>query len=163
MRKQLGVVLQDGELIPDNIFQNITGTSNCTMEEAWEAAKLAGIHEDINEMPMGMFTYINEGASIISTGQKQRILIARALIGKPKILLFDEATSAIDNIAQKQIVKNLEKIKITKIVIAHRLSTIINADYIYVLDKGRIVQEGKYNKLAKEKGTFQELIKRQSK
>ena len=95
-----------------------------TEEDAWEAAELAGIAEDIRDLPMGMHTMISEGAGGISGGQKQRLMIARAVAAKPKILMLDEATSALDNLTQKKISESLDKLKCTRIVIAHRLSTI---------------------------------------
>lgn len=162
VRKQLGVVLQNGQLMTGNIYSNIVGTNPyLTMDDAWEAARMAGIDEDIKEMPMGMFTVISEGASTISGGQKQRIMIARAIIKKPKIIFFDEATSALDNRTQDIVSKSLDELKATRIVIAHRLSTIINCNKIIVMDNGKIVESGTYHKLMNNKGIFSDLVKRQ--
>lgn len=162
VRKQLGVVLQNGQLMTGNIYSNIVGTNPyLTMDDAWEAARMAGIDEDIKEMPMGMFTVISEGAGTISGGQKQRIMIARAIIKKPKIIFFDEATSALDNRTQDIVSKSLDELKATRIVIAHRLSTIINCNKIIVMDNGKIVESGTYNKLMNNKGIFADLVKRQ--
>ena len=145
-----------------NIFSNIVGTNPyLTIDDAWEAAKMAGIAEDIREMPMGMYTVISEGAGTISGGQKQRILIARAIVKKPKILFFDEATSALDNNTQHIVSKSLDKLQATRIVIAHRLSTIINCNKIIVMDKGKIVETGTYEELMDKNGFFAQLAKRQ--
>ncbi len=162
LRRQLGVVLQSGKLMAGDIFTNICGSASAnTLKTAWEAAKSAGVDEDIKQMPMGMHTVINEGASTISGGQKQRLLIARAIVNKPRLLFFDEATSALDNRTQDIVSKSLEKLQATRIVIAHRLSTVRNADRIYVLDKGKIVQAGSYKELIEQEGLFNELVKRQ--
>jgi len=145
-----------------DIFGNIVVTAPwLTMADAWEAAELAGIADDIREMPMGMHTIISEGSGSISGGQKQRLMIARAVAAKPKIIMFDEATSALDNITQKHVSQSLEKLKSTRIVIAHRLSTIKQCDRIIVLDKGKIVEDGKYDELMAKDGYLSELISRQ--
>lgn len=112
-------------------------------------------------MPMGMHTVLNEGASTLSGGQRQRLMIARAIVHNPRIVYFDEATSALDNETQAIVSKSLDNLNVTRIVIAHRLSTIINADRIFVIDKGRLVQEGSYDELIKQEGLFAELAKRQ--
>ncbi len=162
LRRKIGSVIQDGQLFYGNIFQNIAiASEKLTMDEAWEAAEMAGIADDIRAMPMGMNTIISEGQGGISGGQKQRLLIARAVASKPKILIFDEATSALDNITQKQIATALDDLKCTRIVIAHRLSTIKNCDRILVMDGGRIIEEGTYQQLIDKKGFFSELVERQ--
>jgi NHLM bacteriocin system ABC transporter ATP-binding protein len=161
VRRQIGVVLQDGKLIPGDLFSNIIGSSLLTQEDAWEAARLAGLDDDIAEMPMGMQTVISEGASTLSGGQRQRLMIARAAVAKPRILLFDEATSALDNETQAQVSRSLERLKATRVVIAHRLSTIQSADRIYVLDAGRIVQCGRYEELKQQEGLFRDMAQRQ--
>ena len=163
LRKNIGVVLQNGKLIAGSIYENIAiAAEKLTLDEAWEIAKIAGIYDDIKNMPMGMHTVLYEGQGGISGGQKQRIMIARALAKKPKILIFDEATSALDNITQKKVSNAIDKFKCTRIVIAHRLSTIKNCDRILVLDKGKIIEEGNYNTLMKKNGVFKELVKRQT-
>ena len=154
-------MLQNGQLMGDTIFNNIAGSRPLSLDDAWNAARMAGIEDDIRQMPMGIHTFINEGSTNISGGQKQRILIARALAMKPRILFFDEATSALDNISQKMVIDNLKNLNLTKIIIAHRLSSIISADQILVLDQGRIVESGTYNELMACKGYFAELVKRQ--
>ena len=131
------------------------------MDDAWEAARLAGIDEDIKAMPMGMHTLISEGSGGISGGQKQRLMIARAIAPKPSILMFDEATSALDNITQKVVSDSLDTLRCTRIVIAHRLSTIRNCDRILVLDGGRIIESGNYEELIAKNGFFAKLVERQ--
>lgn len=164
MRQRIGVDLQNGKLFAGDIFSNITLTAPwSTLDEAWEAARLAGIAEDIGQMPMGMYTMISEGSGGISGGQKQRILIARALAGKPQVLLFDEATSALDNVVQNEVAENIAKLGCTRIVIAHRLSTVKKCDRIVMIDGGRIAEEGTYDELMGKKGLFYEFAARQIK
>ena len=162
LRQKIGVVLQDGKLFSGDIYSNITiSAPHLSMDEAWEAAELAGIAEDIRNMPMGMFTMISEGSGGVSGGQRQRLMIARAVAPKPRILMFDEATSALDNLTQKKVSESLDKLKCTRIVIAHRLSTIKQCDRIIVLDKGKIVEDGKYEELIALNGFFAELVAKQ--
>jgi len=161
VRRQLGVVLQSGRPMAGDIFQNIVGSSSLGIDDAWEAARMAGLEDDIKAMPMGMHTVISEGAETFSGGQKQRLLIARAIVTRPRIILFDEATSALDNRTQEIVSRSLEGLKATRIVIAHRLSTIINADRIYVLQGGRVVEEGTYQELVRHGGLFAQLVARQ--
>ena len=161
VRSQMGVVLQNGQLMTGDIYTNIVGTRMLTQDAAWEAAEAAGIAEDIADMPMGMQTVISEGSSNISGGQRQRILIARALAGKPAILIFDEATSALDNRSQAIVTRSLDKLKSTRIVVAHRLSTIRQCDRIIVMDNGRIVEMGDFDELVEKGGLFADLVKRQ--
>jgi NHLM bacteriocin system ABC transporter ATP-binding protein len=161
VRRQLGVVLQTSRVFPGSILQNIVGTSALTLDDAWEAAVLAGLDEDIRGMPMGMQTFIVEGGSTLSGGQRQRLLIARAIVQRPRILLFDEATSALDNQTQAIVSRALDALKATRLVIAHRLSTIMHADRICVLVDGRIVESGGYEELMSRPGPFQDLAKRQ--
>ncbi|RMG87265.1 MAG: NHLP bacteriocin export ABC transporter permease/ATPase subunit, partial [Chloroflexi bacterium] len=161
VRQQLGVVLQNSQLMTGDIFTNIIGVAPLTIDDAWEAARMAGLEEDIRNMPMGMHTLLSEGGSTLSGGQRQRLLIARAIAQKPRILFFDEATSALDNRTQAVVSASLERLDATRIVIAHRLSTIINADRIIVLQNGRIVQMGTYDELMKQPGLFVDLARRQ--
>ncbi|MDH6061500.1 NHLP family bacteriocin export ABC transporter peptidase/permease/ATPase subunit [Chrysosporum bergii ANA360D] len=161
VRQQLGVVLQDSRLMTGSIYDNISCDGLVEPEIAWEAARQASIAEDIAQMPMGMNTVVSEGGGNLSAGQRQRLLIARALIRRPKILLFDEATSALDNKAQAEVTASLEKLNVTRIVIAHRLSTIRNADRIYVVYQGRILQVGNFSQLIQQEGLFQQLVNRQ--
>ena len=162
LRRKMGVVTQDGSLFAGDIFSNITVSApQLTLDDAWEAAELAGIADDIRAKPMGMHTFISEGQGGISGGQKQRLMIARAIAPKPKILLFDEATSALDNKTQKQVADALAGLKCTRIVIAHRLSTVRHCDRILVLDGGRIAESGNYDELIAKGGIFAELVERQ--
>lgn len=161
VRRQIGVVLQTGRPMVGSIFSNIVGSSNLGIDAAWEAARMAGLEEDIKAMPMGMHTVVSEGAETFSGGQKQRILIARAIVHRPRIVLFDEATSALDNRTQDIVSRSLEALKATRIVIAHRLSTIQNADRIYVVDGGRVVEEGAFQELLRLGGPFARLATRQ--
>jgi ATP-binding cassette subfamily C protein len=161
VRQQVGVVLQTSALLPAEIYRNIIGATNLTIEDAWEAAKLAGLAEDISEMPMGMHTYVSEGGGGFSGGQRQKLLIARALVRRPRILFFDEATSALDNRSQKVVTESMEKLQATRIVIAHRLSTIVNADRIYYFKEGRVAESGSFDELMKLDGLFATLAKRQ--
>ncbi len=161
IRSQLGVVLQNGRVLTGDIYTNIIGSTNKTIEDAWVAAKRAGFSSDIEQMPMGMHTIVSDGGGTLSGGQKQRLLISRALINNPRIIYFDEATSALDNKTQDIVTKSLDELDATRVVIAHRLSTIINADKIYVLDQGTLTQEGTYEELLQEEGLFKELALRQ--
>ncbi len=162
LRKNIGVVLQDGSLISGSIFENIAITNPAaTIEMVCKAVSAVGLEEDISQMPMGLHTVLSEDCKTISGGQQQRILIARAMMASPKIMLFDEATSALDNITQKMVCDTLESLNATRIVIAHRLSTIIHCDRIIVMNKGAIVEQGKYEELMEKRGLFYQLASRQ--
>ena len=162
LRQSIGVVMQDGKLFLGDIASNITiSNPNATLDDAWEAAEIAGIADDIRKMPMGMQTMVTEGSGSISGGQRQRIMIARAVCGKRRILMLDEATSALDNITQKHVADSLEKLKCTRIVVAHRLSTVKHCDRILVVDGGCIAEEGTYDELIERDGIFAELVARQ--
>lgn len=161
VRRQIGVVLQNGRVMSGDIFSNIIGNAPLTIDDAWEAARMVGLDEDIRKMPMGMHTVVSEGGSTFSGGQRQRLLIARAIVTRPKMIFFDEATSALDNRTQAIVSESLEKLQATRIVVAHRLSTVMNADRILVLRAGRIVESGTYQELMELNGTFAELARRQ--
>jgi len=161
VRRQMGVVLQNGQVMPGSILKNITGAADLTLEDAWVAARMVGLDKDIEAMPMGMYTVVPAGGGTLSGGQRQRLIIARAVVRKPRILLFDEATSALDNLTQGIVMESLDRLEVTRLVIAHRLSTITNADRIYVLEKGKIVESGTYDELMKAKGYFHQLAIRQ--
>ena len=162
LRKKIGVVTQNGKLFQGDIYSNIViSAPYLSVDDAWKAAEVADIAEDIRKMPMGMHTIISEGAGGISGGQKQRLMIARAVAPNPKVLMFDEATSALDNITQKKVSEALDGLKCTRIVIAHRLSTIKQCDRIIVLDGGKIAEDGTYDELLAKKGYFHELVERQ--
>lgn len=162
LRRKIGTVMQDGSLFQGDIYSNIAISSgNLSMDDAWEAARIAGLDEDIKKMHMKMYTQITEGDGGVSGGQKQRIMIARAIAHKPKILLFDEATSALDNITQKKVSDALDELKCTRIVVAHRLSTIKNCDRIIYLEDGKIKEDGTYEELMALNGSFKELVEKQ--
>lgn len=162
LRSKIGTVMQSGKLFAGDIFSNIViSAPDLTLDDAWEAARIADIAKDIEAMPMGMHTIITEGSGGISGGQKQRMMIARAVAAKPKILIFDESTSALDNIMQKNVADSLAKLKCTRIVIAHRLSTIKDCDRIYVLDSGKVMEDGTFDELYEKKGYFHALVSRQ--
>lgn len=162
LRRKIGAVMQNGKLFTGDIFSNIVISAPwLTLDDAWEAAEIAGMADDIRAMPMGMHTLISEGQGGVSGGQRQRLFIARAVAPKPRILMFDEATSALDNITQKQVSDALDRMKCTRIVIAHRLSTIRQCDRIIVLDHGKIVEDGTYDELIAKDGFFAELVARQ--
>jgi NHLM bacteriocin system ABC transporter ATP-binding protein len=161
VRRQLGVVIQNARILSGTIFQNIVGAANLTVEDAWEAARVAGIDEEIGRMPMGMHTFVSESGAGFSGGQRQRLLIARAVVARPRVLLFDEATSALDNRTQAAVSAALDELQATRIVIAHRLSTIRTADRIVVLERGRVVEQGRYDELMAHDGLFATLARRQ--
>lgn len=161
VRRQLGVVLQNGRINSGSMFDNITCGALVTLDEAWKAARMAGLAADIEQMSMGMHTVISEGGTNLSGGQRQRLLIARAMVVKPKIILMDEATSALDNRTQAIVSESLDQLNATRIVIAHRLSTIRNADRIYVIEAGRLVEVGSFEELVNQKGLFARLAARQ--
>ena len=155
-------MLQTASISAGSIFENIACGLVITLDEAWNAARDAGLDEDINAMPMGMHTIVSEGGGNLSGGQRQRLLIARALATNPKILLFDEATSALDNRTQEIVSRSVARRKVTRLVIAHRLSTIEDADQVIVLNQGRVEQQGTFDALKNETGMFQRMIRRQT-
>jgi len=162
LRRRIGTVMQNGKLFNGDIFTNISISAPWLgLADAWEAAEIAGIADDIRQMPMGMFTMISEGQGGISGGQRQRLLIARAIAPKPRILMFDEATSALDNLTQKHVSEALDRMKCTRLVIAHRLSTIRQCDRIIMLENGKIVEDGTYEELLAKNGYFAEMVSRQ--
>ena len=162
LRQHVGVVMQDGKLFMGDIANNITiSTPSATLDDAWSAAELAGLADDIRKMPMGMQTLVTEGSGGVSGGQRQRIMIARAICGQRRVLIFDEATSALDNVTQKHVSDSLDSLKCTRVVVAHRLSTVKNCDRILVVDGGKIAEEGTYDELIAKNGLFAELVERQ--
>jgi ATP-binding cassette subfamily C protein len=161
LRQQMGVVLQVSRVLPTDIYRNIVGVSSKTIDDAWAAAEAAGLAEDVRRMPMGMHTYVSEGGGTMSGGQRQRLLIARAMANKPKVIFLDEATSALDNKTQAIVTESMDRLDSTRIVIAHRLSTIINANKICYLDAGRLAEMGTYQELMDKNGLFAALAKRQ--
>ncbi|MCQ2609189.1 MAG: ATP-binding cassette domain-containing protein, partial [Lachnospiraceae bacterium] len=162
VRKKIGTVMQNDGLFSGDVFSNISiNNPHMTMDEAWEVAREAMIYDDIKAMPMQMKTMISEGNGGIAGGQQVRLLLARALASKPKTVIFDAATSALDNVTQKKISESLEKLECTRIAVAHRLSTIRHCDRIIVIDSGHIVEEGTYEELIKNDGLFKKLVERQ--
>ncbi len=161
VRRQLGVVLQNGRLASGSIYENICGGLPLPLDHAWAAARMAGLDGDIRKMPMGMHTAIAEGINTLSGGQRQRIMIARAVARRPRILLFDEATSSLDNRSQAVVSDSLGALNVTRIVIAHRLSTVRQADRIVVITEGKITQTGTFAELSETKGMFADFARRQ--
>ena len=161
LRLRIGVVVQNGKIRQGSIYDNIVGAQPLSVDEAWEAARMAGFDEDVREMPMGMHTVLQQGGGSLSGGQRQRLMIARAVVSRPRILFFDEATSALDNRTQAIVSESLQELQATRVAVAHRLSTIIGADRIYVLVDGKVLQAGSYEELMAQEGVFRELVKRQ--
>ena len=162
VRRQVGAVPQTVQLYPQDLWDNIVGDyEDVTAEDAWHAARLADVDHKIAAMPMGMLTNVGDSASVMSGGESQRITIARALIRNPRILLLDEATNWLDNDSQSKIMVNLAVLTSTRIVIAHRLSTLRQADRIYVMRSGKVVQEGSFAELAATEGLFRDLVRQQ--
>ncbi|MFD4913945.1 NHLP bacteriocin export ABC transporter permease/ATPase subunit [Streptomyces virginiae] len=162
VRRQCGVVLQNAQPLTGSILDCIRGAGTFSPEEAWEAAAMAGLAEDIKAMPMGMHTILSDGGGTVSGGQRQRLMIAQALIRKPRVLFLDEATSALDNEAQRVVIESTRALRATRLVIAHRLSTVMDADRVIVMSDGRIVQQGPPAALlADTTGLFHGLVRRQ--
>jgi len=162
VRQQIGVVMQHSRVMAGDIYTNIVGSTGRSLDDAWRAARQAALDRDIEAMPMGMHTVIAQGGGTLSGGQRQRLLIARALTSEPRLLYFDEATSALDNVTQAMVSESLEGLRVTRVVIAHRLSTIRHADKIIVLERGRVVQMGRFDDLMSVPGVFRDLAKRQT-
>ncbi|MFJ1747544.1 NHLP bacteriocin export ABC transporter permease/ATPase subunit [Streptomyces sp. NPDC088116] len=161
VRRQCGVVLQNASPLTGSILDCIRGAEPFSQEEAWEAAEMAGLAEDIKRMPMGLHTMISGGGAI-SGGQRQRLMIAQALIRRPRVLFFDEATSALDNATQRIVIESTRALSASRLVIAHRLSTIMDADRVIVMSEGRVVQQGAPDELlADTGGQLHELVRRQ--
>ena len=161
VRRQIGVVLQDGQLLPGTIHQNLAGVASLSTDEIWELAETVALADDLKALPMKLDTPISMAAGSFSGGQRQRLLIARALATRPRILLLDEATSALDNVTQKIVTDNLARLGMTRIVVAHRLSTLVDADRIVVLERGRVAEQGTYDELVASAGAFRALAARQ--
>ncbi|MGW4898741.1 ATP-binding cassette domain-containing protein [Kitasatospora sp. NPDC004240] len=161
VRRQCGVVLQDSRIFAGTILSNICGDTGATVDDAWAAARTAALDRDLAELPMGLDTVLQDGGASLSAGQRQRLLIARAVAGRPRLLLLDEATSALDNATQAVVAGNLDRLGVTRVLIAHRLSTVLGADRVLVLDGGRVVQSGRPAELlADEHGPFRRLAHR---
>jgi len=159
VRRQIGAVVQNTRIVPGSILDNIVGSTLFTAKDAERAIAAAGFDEEVSQMPMGVHTYVTD--QTLSGGQVQKLMIARALVTQPKILVFDEATSALDEVSQAQVVASLEGLKATRLIVAHRLSTIRQADKIYVMQGGRVVQSGSFRDLVAKEGLFREMARRQ--
>jgi len=162
VRSQFGVIMQDASIFSGSIWQNVAfNNPGMDMESIVNAAKLAALDGDIQQMPMGYETYVAEAGNALSGGQRQRLAIARALANNPSILLLDEATSALDVITEHIIEQNLKSLACTQIIIAHRLSTVRDADTILVLNQGSIVESGSHAELLEMQGYYAKLIQNQ--
>lgn len=156
--RQMGIVPQEITLFNKSIYENIVANrDDITQEDVEEACRIVGIADDIERMPMRYNTIVSDMGMNFSGGQRQRLALARALAGKPKILVLDEATSALDNIYEKSISDQLQDIKVTRIVIAHRLSTVYDADKIVVVEKGKIAEVGTHEELIRKGGIYKSL------
>jgi ATP-binding cassette subfamily B protein len=163
-RRHCGVVMQEGFIFSDNIAQNIAvGEDHPDMQKLQHAVKVANIQDFIESLPLGLNTKIGSEGNSISQGQKQRMLIARAVYKDPKFIFFDEATNALDANNERTIMENLEDFFQNRsvIVVAHRLSTVKNADNLVVLSEGKIVEQGTHAELIRMKGAYYELVKNQ--
>ena len=162
LRRKVGTVPQAVRLHPHDVWDNIVALhGTATTEEVWHVARTASIEREIKAMPMGMMTMVGDGSAVLSGGEGQRVTIARSLLGGPRVLLLDEATNWLDNESQAEVMRNLSEMTSTRIVIAHRLSTLQNADRIYVMQEGRVVQSGTFPELIEVEGVFKELVRRQ--
>ena len=160
LRSKIGLVSQDVFLFEGTVFENIAyGNIDASIEEVWNAARLSESDKFISELPNQENTIVGERGQKLSGGQRQRISIARAILKNPEILILDEATSAVDNETEAAIQESLETLKEgrTVIAIAHRLSTIRNADLIYVLESGEIVEQGTHDELLNNQGVYAKL------
>ena len=163
LRRRIGVVPQDTALLPETIRDNITSIAESDDTDAvWRAAKLAAVDEDIARMPMGLSTIVGLSRPNLSGGESQRIMIAAALIDDPSIVMMDEATNWLDNKSQSTVMNSIENVSTTRLVIAHRLSTLQQADRIYVLQGGKVAQQGTYSDLVEADGPFRDMVRRQS-
>jgi ATP-binding cassette subfamily C protein len=161
VRRQFGVVLQDSRPMVGTIFHNIAGSLALSIDDVWHAIRLVGLEEEIRALPMNIFTHVDQRGASFSGGQRQRLLLARALVNRPRVLLLDEATSALDNQAQEVVARSLTELGTTRVLVAHRVSTVYNADRIYVLDHGHVVEQGRYDELVRREGLFARIARRQ--
>jgi len=165
LRRQIGVVLQENFLFRGTVRENLSVTKpDATFEELVEAAAAAGADEFIERLPMGYDTVLEENASNLSGGQKQRLSIARTLVAKPRILILDEAASALDPESEAIFISNLSRIAVgrTVVMISHRLSTLVNADKIMVMQQGRLMDAGRHEELLTRSDTYQHLWNQQT-
>lgn len=162
VRQNIGVVPQKGGLIPQDIWDNIASDrEDVDAEAVWQAARTAQVDAEIEKMPMQMLTCVGDSQSVMSGGEIQRITIARALARDPRILLLDEATNFLDNEIQSKVMSQMAQLPMTRVVIAHRLSTLLHADRIYMMQSGKVVEQGTYQELIAADGAFRDLVRRQ--
>ncbi len=162
LRRNIGVVPQSVGLHPQDLWDNLVSHHDeVASEEVWKAVRVAEVENEIKSMPMGMMTMVGTSGAVLSGGESQRVTIARSVLGSPRIMLFDEATNWLDNESQAKVMRNLTDLTSTRVVIAHRLSTLEQADRVYVLQAGKVVQSGSFNELMEVEGVFKELVKRQ--
>ena len=162
VRRKIGAVPQSVGLHPLDLWDNVVSHHDkVTIDDMWAAVRTAELESEIKSMPMGMMTMVGNSGTVLSGGESQRVTIARSVLGRPRIMLFDEATNWLDNESQAKVMRNLTALTSTRVVIAHRLSTLMQADRIYVLQAGRVVQSGAFDDLMEVDGVFSELVKRQ--
>ena len=162
VRRKIGAVPQSVRLHPLDLWDNVVSHHDkVTTDDVWAAVRTAELENEIRSMPMGMLTMVGNSGTVLSGGESQRVTIARSVVGRPRIMLFDEATNWLDNESQAKVMRNLTALTSTRVVIAHRLSTLVQADRIYVLQAGRVVQSGSFDELMEVDGVFSELVKRQ--
>ena len=158
----IGGVPQAVGLHPQDLWDNLVSHHDgVASDEVWAAVRIAEIEKEIRAMPMGMMTMVGTSGTVLSGGESQRVTIARSVIGNPRIMLFDEATNWLDNESQTKVMRNLTALTSTRVIIAHRLSTLEQADRIYVLRAGRVVQTGSFFELMEADGVFRDLVRRQ--
>jgi ABC-type bacteriocin/lantibiotic exporter with double-glycine peptidase domain len=159
VRQQIGIVPQHPFIFGGTMRENISlAAPGSTLDRIQHSAKVACLHEDVSEMPMGYDTVISDGGGSLSGGQRQRVAIARAVLRNPTLMLLDEATSALDNSTEKKVIAGLETLRCTRITVAHRLSTVRNCDLIVVMDKGKVVEQGNHEQLAANGGLYAQLL-----
>ncbi|MDE0344422.1 MAG: ATP-binding cassette domain-containing protein, partial [Boseongicola sp.] len=162
LRRQIGAVPQSVGLYPNDLWDNLVShREGVAVEDVWKAIRTAEVEDEIRSMPMGLMTMVGTSSSGLSGGERQRVTIARSIIESPRVMLFDEATNWLDNESQANVMQNLTALTSTRLVIAHRLSTLEQADCIYVLKAGKVVQRGSLNELVEVDGVFRELVRRQ--
>ena len=162
VRRKIGAVPQSIRLHPQDLWDNIVAhREETTTEEVWESVRSSGIEREIKSMPMGLMTMVGAGGSVLSGGESQRVTIAHSLLGSPRIMLFDEATNWLDNESQAEVMRNVALLTSTRIIIAHRLSTLEQADRVYVMQAGKVVQSGSFKELMEVDGVFKDLVRRQ--
>jgi ATP-binding cassette, subfamily B, bacterial len=166
LRNQIGFVTQDTQLFSGTIKENLTFVNpQATHDELIEVLHKASCHQLLSRAEKGLETMIGEGGLKLSGGEKQRLSIARALLRKPHLLIFDEATSSLDSLTEEEITQTIRDVSSQRnqitILIAHRLSTIMHADRIYVLEKGEVVETGTHDSLLEEKGLYYAMWRQQ--